>query len=299
VITLHRTRTRPLRPTRMLAAALGLAAALLATSAAQAEAPAPIADWRFDEAAGTALNTTVNSGTGIAGAGSSWDVAVPGIATDGTGQLVVRNPGTGGSGTRTTFADFGPVLGGEVTSGTVSVYATFSGWDLAGAPAAGPVFRLALIEGSQFNTAELSFAAGAGGMTLGAGVDPWGDGSALAGSIGFAATRNSPLTVRLAVDLDTLSYSLAFDAGAGFFSLGQATVDSQTLGVNSLRLSVAGDFTLGDAAGGSFLGIDRIWVVQGALPPTPPIPEPGTWLLWLTGLGLLAGCWRRGRRQRD
>jgi hypothetical protein len=97
--------------------------------------------------------------------------------------------------------------------------------------------------------------------------------------------------VRLSVDLDFLRYSLAYDLGEGFIDLGDAPVDSQTLAVNSLRLSLAGDFT-GGGQPDRGLAVDRIWVLQGAV---PAIPEPGTGWLWLAGLAAVAAVLRRRR----
>jgi hypothetical protein len=270
-------------PTHTIAR-LTLACAVAGPLSALAADPAATADWTFSEAAATTLNLTANTGIGVAGAGSTWDVAIPGVATNGSGQLTVRNTGTGGSGTRTAYADFGPVPA-AITSGTVSVYASFASWNLAGAGTGGnagaaPNFSLALIEGNNFSTAQLSLRAGPGGVVVVGDSD--GDGSDLVQTATFAASTSQALTVRLSVDLDALRYSLAFDTGSGYVVLGSAAVDSFTAGVNSLRMALSGDFTVGGQAGRGLV-LDRVWVVQG---PVSTVPEPAAAWLLLLGLGL-------------
>ena len=268
-----------------------LAALTLAGAASLANAEsAPMADWTFSEAANTTLNLTANTGSGMGGTGGTWDVAIPGVGATGAGALSVRNGGGGGSGTRTSYADFGPVSGpssGQVTSGIVTLYSTFSGWGLAGS--SGATFRLALVEGNDFTTAQYSLAAGPGGMSLSAAVDPDGNGSDLAGGATFPLVGSQALTVRLSLNLDSDSYTLAYSTGSGFVLLGSAAIDSFTSGVNSLRLSLQGDFS-GGAQSSPGLTIDRIWVTQG---PVAAVPEPGQAMLWLTGLGCVAGLQMR------
>lgn len=282
--------TRIIHFSKKAAAALGL---LLATLAfAPAARAVVVADWTFSEAAGKTLNQTANTGAGVGGAGGSWDVAVTGVSTNGSGELNIRNNGGGGSGTRTTYADFGPYPG-SVTSGTLSLYTTFSAWRLPTSGAGLPSFTLAFIEGNGFSTAQFTVAATAGGLRLSGGVDATGNGSAIAQTALFAATSTGPLTVRLSVDLASLNYSLAYDTGSGFAVLGSGRVDSFTAGINSLRLSVAGDYTYGGDASGTFLAVDRIWVADG---PVANVPEPAAAAMLLTGLALLtagAGSKRR------
>jgi hypothetical protein len=266
-----------------------LAAGTLAATLAQAE-PLPLADWSFAEAAGTTLNLTANTGAGLAGAPGLWDVAIPGVATDGAGGLLVRNNGGGGSGTRTSYADFGPVPA-AVTDGLVTLYASFSAWDLAGVGANPPRFTLALVEGNDFTTAQFTLSASANGLTLSGSSDAFGNGGAIAQTALLAVAGSTPFTVRLSVDLDALSYSLALDTGSGYALLGSAPVDSFTAGVNSLRLSLAGDFTVGAQADRG-LTVDRIWVTA------TPVPEPGSAMLLLAGAVLLACRQRLDQRQR-
>jgi hypothetical protein len=263
--------------------ALALAGAALA---AHADEAGPIADWTFSEAAGKTLNLAANTGSGVGGAGGTWDVAVAGVLTDGSGLLNVRNTGAGGSGTRTTYADFGP-FPGAVTTGAWSLYATFSSWNLAGASAVS--FDLALVEGNSFNTAAFTLGAGPGGVTLSAGVDPSGDGSNLAATASFASVLSQPLTVRLTVDLGAFSYALAYDGGSGWVTVGSAAIDSLTAGMNSLRLTLNGDFTVGNQAGRGLV-VDRIWVDAAT-----PVPEAAPAALWAAGLAVMAMVVRRRR----
>jgi len=259
---------------------LMVAAATLVTAAAHAAEPAPLADFTFSEAAAITLNLAANTGTGLAGPGGRWDVAIPGTSTDGAGGLRIRNNGGGGSGTRTSYADFGPIPA-AVTEGLVTLYASFSAWNLSGADNNGPTFTLALIEGNDFAMAQFSLTAGATGLTLAGSSDPAGDGGSIAQTAPLAAAGSAAFTVRLSVDLAALSYHLALDNGSGFAALGSASVDSFSAGVNSLRLSLSGDFTLGGQAARG-LTVDRLWVTA------TPVPEPASAVLLLAGFGLLA-----------
>jgi hypothetical protein len=276
---------------QLIRALYALSALTLAGATSVALAAAPIADWTFSEAAGKTLNLSANTGSGVGGAGGTWDVAIAGVLTDGSGLLNVRNTGAGGSGTRTTYADFGPYPG-AVTSGTWSLYATFASWNLAGAGAGGasaPSFDLALIEGNSFETAGFTLAAGPNGVTLGAGVDASGDGSNLAAAASFAAIVSQPVTVRLTVDLGALGYALAYDSGSGWVTVGGASIDSLTAGMNSLRLSLNGDFTVGNQAGRGLV-VDRIWVVAAEVPEAAPTS------LWAAGLLVIGFMAARRRR---
>jgi hypothetical protein len=249
---------------------LALLAALLVGSASAA----PVAEWTFSEAAGSTLNQTANSGTGVNGPGTPWNVAITGTPTTGSGELRIANDGKGGSGTRSAYADFGPDFD-SLESGRYSLFARFSDWAL---PASGSQrFTLGFIEGNDFSTAAFSLAAAAGGFLLTGDVDPWGDGETLAQS--FSLPSWQALTVRLDLDLDLLSYRLGIDLGAGFSWLGSAAIDSLTQGVNSLRLGLEGDFTHNP------LLLDRIWLEPTA---AAAVPLPGTAALLLLGLGLLS-----------
>jgi len=102
----------------------------------------------------------------------------------------------------------------------------------------------------------------------------------------FRSSRSvSALTLRLDLNLDTLMYSVAYDMGSGFTSLGSASVDSLTQGVNSLWLGVEGDFSSAP------LLLDRIWLTPGAA--VAAVPEPATAWLMLSALLVLAAVRRR------
>lgn len=242
-----------------------------------------IADWNFAEASTTTLNNSNNTGVGVNGAGGSWGTNITGTGTNGAGLLKINNDGKGGSGTRSAYADFGPNFD-QVTSGMLSLYTSFSGWNPARAGLL-QNFTMGFIEGNNFSTSEFSFGASQSGFSLSGNVDAMGDGIALANMASFDAFQ--AMTVRLDLNLDIMRYFLSYDTGSGFMSLGSAAVDSFTLGVNSLRFGVDGDFT--DNA----LDIDRIWVVQSS---SAEIPEPNSLVLLLAGLALLSFAMRRGHK---
>ena len=258
--------------------ALIFSAAASFTTAANASAI--IADWNFAEAANTKLHQTGNDGSGVGGSGGSWNVGITGLATDGAGLLKINNDGKGGSGTRSSYADFGPNFD-QVTSGMLSLYTRFTSWNPA---RLNQNFTLGFIEGNDFGSAEFSFAASSSGFDLSGNVDGLGDGTALSNSAHFNSFR--PLTVRLDVNLDLLSYMLSYDTGSGFLSLGSATIDSMTQGINSLRLGLNGDFI------NSGLMLDRIWVVETD---SSEIPEPSSIAIMFLGLFLLVLFRRRAR----
>ncbi|CAN5177411.1 hypothetical protein BH11PSE10_BH11PSE10_11130 [soil metagenome] len=266
-----------------------LAALLLSGAAHLAQASAiTVADWQFNERAGTSLNNTANSGSGLdglSGPGSSWNVGITGLASNGTGGLNIGNDGKGGSGTRSAYADFSPDFA-QISSGILSVFTTFSAWSLPSQPAS---FTMAFIEGDSFSTAQFGLFSSAGGYSLGGSVDPDGDGGDLITAALF--DRFQPLTVRLDVDLDRHDYGLAFDTGSGFVSIGHAAIDSSTAGLNSLRFGVNGNF------GSNALAIDRIWVMAKETP-TAAVPEPASALLLLTALGLMLLLRAPARKQR-
>ena len=234
-----------------------------------------IADWNFGDASQTTLNNTVNSGVG-----SSWGTAITGIKTDGTGLLNINNDGQGGSGTRSAYTDFD-----SVTSGMLSLYTRFASWNPAGNGTM-QSFTMGFIEGNDFSTAEFSLAATDSGYTLSGGVDAFGDGTAIGDTFSFSTW--SPITVRLDVDLDLMRYLLAYDNGNGFVSIGSASIDSLTQGINSLRLSVDGDFA------NNPLSVDRVWVEQGRV---SAVPEPGSLAMMLAGVMLLVLMSLRGQRR--
>jgi hypothetical protein len=255
--------------------------ATVASSALQASVI--IADWNFAEAKTTTLNNTSNTGVGVNGAGTSWSTDITGTSTNGSGLLKIKNDGRGGSGTRGAYADFGPGFD-QVTSGMLSLYTSFSGWNPASAGLL-QSFTMGFVEGNDFSTAEYAFGSSQSGFSLSGNVDTMGDGAALANSASFDAFQ--AMTVRLDLNLDIMRYFLSYDTGSGFMSLGSAAVDSLTQGVNSLHFGVNGDFT------NNALDIDRIWVVQSS---SAEIPEPNSFALLLCGLTFLGFALRQRRK---
>lgn len=246
-----------------------------------ANAGAVIADWQFSEAAGATLNQAVNAGTGLNGPGGTWGLALTGSAANGLGQFSIGNDGKGGSGTRSAYADFGPSFD-SITTGTLSLYASIASWSPA---QAGTRFSLGFIEGNDFGTASFTLSATAEGFSLAGAVDPFGDGSVLPSTANLAAF--SALTLRLDLNLDARMYSVAYDGGSGFTSLGSGSVDSLTQGVNSLWLGVQGDYASAP------LLLDRIWLTQGD--PVSAVPEPASAWLALAALLMLPALRRRAR----
>ena len=138
--------------------------------------------------------------------------------------------------------------------------------------------------GNDFSSAEFSFGASSNGFDLSGNVDNMGDGTVLSNTAHFNAFR--PLTVRLDVNLDLLTYMLSYDTGSGFLSLGNATIDSMSQGINSLRLGLNGNFV------NSGLMLDRIWVVETN---SNEIPEPSSIAIMFVGLFLMLLLRRRAR----
>ncbi len=252
-----------------LLAALGLLAAFAVAPLAQAGSL--VADWQFADAAGTSLNASANTGAGV---GSNWGLNLTGSSSNGSGQFRIANDGKGGSGTRSAYADLLPDFA-EFSSGTLSLFTSFAAWSPAGTAANAPSFTLGFIEGNDFSTAQFTLSALASGFGLRGAVDAYGGGANLL-QTWQSSGAFQPLTVRLDVNLDLLDYSLAVDSGNGYTSLGHAAIDPATFAINSLRLSVDGDFSA------NALLIERIWVESA---PTSAVPEPSA--LWLSLLGLL------------
>jgi len=218
--------------------------------------------WNFNATANTTLNLATNGAPGRTTAAARWDVAIPGLATTGTGALRVRNNGLAGTGRRTSYLDFAF----EQITGTESLRLRLAGWNLA-LPAAGPPPRLdlAFIQGSATVAAGLVLEHSAAGLRLGwlraGSTTTWR-------TVNLAASSNSTLDLRLSVNLTERLLVLVIEGASANEVVGVAALPAAINRLTSLRLAVSGDFTA-NGQSTRFLDLDQLSIEDGAVADFP------------------------------
>ena len=262
---------------RRLVHALGCALLLLGPSALRAQL---LQSWQFNDPAGTALPALANA---VAG-GAAFSPALDGFAADGAGGLAItyNNAVSGRS-----FADIP-----DVSTGVLQLDVNVAGWDFTGADALvdtfTPLLEVGLSSVSAGNNAtirtahiylEVDAAAYAvnpayGVLVAGVAGNTGGDGASAAASTDpaedhlFGFVRTTPITFRLRVDFDTLSYTVSTsDTDHAVLATGAIASGK---GANFVSLRGLDDFTIG-GSGGRFT-IDSITLTY-----TPPPLTPKTW----------------------
>ncbi len=251
--------------------ALALATALVLPVLASAQV---LHTWNFNDTAGTGLNASASTSS------ISFNLGITGVATNGTGGLVIAY--NSASSTRS-FADVP-----DVGAGILQLDVLVAGWDLSGVtaePDFGPLveFGFANVTGSSngtTRTALIQFAADASGAEI-VGVAGGTGSTNTATGIAFGKTQATPVTFRLVANFDADTYTISTSAD------NYSTVTGGTLaadrGANFVLIRTLDNFTEG---GGGFT-VDSITVSA--------IPEPAT-AAALFGVAALALVGARRRR---
>ena len=240
--------------TRILA--LALAGLFVASSATQA---AVLQEFLFNDANGTLLADTANTGTG----GNIWfeDSAdmLGSSVQNGKYRIQKNNDGFG-----TNYLDIE-----NVTSGKVWLVAEMSGWSFSSLIGPGE-FDMAELEEIRFDflnndtgtsgseiTAEVEIErTSTGGLVI--------QGTALGGGGNFAPqplslSQSTPFTIAMALDKDSNNYQIFTKNGASpFTSLGAAQPISSARNGNSIRFVANNNFS----GTGEFFDIDRIYLTD-------------------------------------
>lgn len=232
-----------------------------------------IADFQFDDAIGTPIESTLNSVDPLA----TWDTDVDfgGAATNGAGQFDAAGKAN---------TDFGSVYVDTPGVTTGVVYGLF---DVAWAfdegvydPAQDEEFRLTLIQfdpRSTFVTAETFFTRTSATEVQLVG-NAVGTGSVDTSTITLGSSGDLLTIVKADLDAETIELFYSADDGASFLSAGVGTLDP-TRGVDSIRLVLNEDFS------NDVMTIERFAYAH--------IPEPMTPALLAIGATLYACASRR------
>ncbi|BCX48214.1 hypothetical protein HAHE_21220 [Haloferula helveola] len=223
-----------------------------------------VTDFEFNDAAGTTIENTVNTGT----EGGSWDTDgdLAGTSTNGAGQFDASGKANTDFGS--VYVDINGINSGRVLA---LFHVSWSFDDAIYDPAQDEEFRLSLITfdpRSTFVTAETFFTrTGADEVTMyGNAV---GTGASDTPDVFFGGS-GSLLTI-FDIDLDAATAELFYssDGGANFSSAGVATLDP-TRGIESVRLVLNEDYS-----------DDSLLIERAAV---SVIPEPSVAVLGLLGL---------------
>ncbi len=245
--------------------------ALLA-AAVPARAAAVLEYWTFDDPVARTLDLAANSAPGRTTRAARWDVAIPGLATTGSGALRVRDAADGGPGRRTTFVNFAA----EPTEGAVVLRLRLAAWDLAPSPAAGatpPRLELGFIQGNALVAAELVLEATAAGLRYG-----WRrEGAATRWHpVILPAASAAPVELRLSLDLSSRLLVLSrIRADTTTEFAGVAALPAVVNRLTSLRWACRGDFTDGGTPA-HFLDLDDLRIESGVtteFPGLAPAPD--------------------------
>ena len=214
-----------------------LLTALLLATAASARA-GTLAEWKFEDTAGTSLKSSANSGS----SGGAWTLNFDATTTDGSGKLVSRKPSGG------VWNTYWAVPGDAPRK--LWVVVDLAGWNMSGDKIKEAV-RAGFSASDDDNKPQVVAQAVLQRMPGGA-VAVSGDalGEGATGVSGDAASLQqvcaSPVSLIVGLDQDAGSYSIAFrTADDGLRQLGTGKT-SPGRAPKYIRFSIAGDFSSAD-----------------------------------------------------
>lgn len=230
-------------------------AAMLVSAMTSAHAGS-LAEWKFDDAAGTSLVSSSNSGS----AGGSWSLNFDATTTDGTGKLVSKKPSGGNWNTYWPVPDGAPAK--------LWMVVDLAGWNLAGSKIKEAVragFSASDDDNKPQVVAQAVLARVPSGFVSLRG-DALGDGAtSIEGEVPpMQTTRPEALSFIVGLDREAGTYSLAMrTAEAGLRQIGTGKI-SPGREAKYVRFSIAGDLSDPEEA----ITIDRI-AVTDTDPATP------------------------------
>jgi hypothetical protein len=255
----------------------GLAALVLFTSAITSPLSAQILQsWQFNDVSGTNLTGVANAGPGTA----SFGTTIAGATTNGTGALRITSNATAAAGR--SFVDIA-----DITTGIYRIDVNVAGWNLTGSPALGPIFEFGFsnttTDSNNSRLAHLYFEANdtgsiVTGLARGVGSTNAGD------DITFGLVQSSPVTFRLDVNFDTLSYTVSTSVDNYAFTTGGLISAPASRPATHLQFRAQDNFAI---SGSTFFAVDSITLSA--------IPEPSTYAA-LAGLATLGLAVTRRRR---
>jgi hypothetical protein len=259
----------------------------LAAAAVPAGAVTVLHNWTFNEALGTSITATANSGTQAASGlwdGANGNIATtPGVQTNGNGQLVFSNAaGNSNVWLSSTNLAYGAQTGG--TPGIYRVETLITSWDLTSLASDSSGLFIGFVSGNNNTTVtvDLNLTRNASGNTvLGARIG----GTTLTTAQTFTGLTGSSLLLRLEVDATTTNktVSLLYNLNDSGWVTGitSATFADQARNMVDFRVRQSGDLTGGN------ISLDYLTISL--------VPEPSSAAV-LVGLASLGALLRRRTR---
>lgn len=229
-------------------------------------------NWQFNDAGGTSLSSTTNSGADV-GTHGSFISDLTGVTTDGSALTVDNN------GAVDTQAWLSPI-DLAYTTGVYHLDTRISSWNLTTSNGNSGLF-IGFVEGtpdaSATVTADFNLTSNGSNMRLQSRI---GD-TTYSGLTNFATT-GTDLLVRVSLDLDANTATLLYDHGSTGSFTTVVTESLNTRTVNGFRFRQSANWS---GAAPDTVSIDYLTITQ--------VPEPSTYALILGGIVLGFVAYRR------
>ena len=225
------------------------AAFLLAAATASSHAQT-LAEWKFDDAAGTSLKSSANSGS----SGGAWTLNFDATTTDGSGKLVSKKPSGG------VWNTYWAVPGDAPRK--LWMVVDLAGWNMSGEKVKEAVragFSASDDDNKPQVVAQAVLERMPGGAVAVSG-DALGEGatSVTGDATSLQQVCTSPVSLIVGLDQDAGSYSVAVrTADGGLKQLGSGKT-SPGRAPKYVRFSIAGDFSSADEN----IAVDRVAVTD-------------------------------------